>query len=335
MSGGCRIASIAYALGSRPTATRDLCPESKGWNPEELIENTGIQSRPIAGPNETALDLGVAAAEKLFKEQAVQPDEIDTLIFCTVTPDYPAPGNGYLAHGRLNLATDCQVFDLSHGCSGFLNGLQLAQLQFETPGKQNVLLINGDTLSHYCHPEDRGTFPIFGDGAAATLLTPRTPDARLGPVEMRSLGREWERVLIRSGGRRLTGSSHSRLDPLENIRSDAHISLDGGAILAMIRRHVPELMAFSLDRAETKWEDVDHFFFHQASLRTLNWLRKRLEIPLEKTWDHLQNRGNLSAASLPILLRDAQDEGRLHQGDRCLVTAFGSGFSMGCAVIKW
>ncbi|MDR2441055.1 MAG: ketoacyl-ACP synthase III [Planctomycetaceae bacterium] len=165
------IRSIAYYLPENYLGNAELAQSFPNWTEEKIVYKLGIERRPIAALEETATDMGVKAAENLFENGCCEPEAIDFLLFCTQSPDYFLPTSACLIHERLGLPKSCGALDFNLGCSGYIYGLSLAKGIIETGSAQNVLLITSETYSKYINREDRGSRPLFGDGASATLIS--------------------------------------------------------------------------------------------------------------------------------------------------------------------
>src|SRR5688572_23826268 len=166
-----QIAQIEYHLPSRIVTNEELEAANPAWEMGNVVQRTGVLARHIAAEDETALDLGAQACGKLFASRSAARDQVDALIFCTQSQDYIMPPNSCLLHQRLELPENVFTFDFNSACAGFVHGLSLADSLVRSGRFRNVLLVNADTYSKFIHPQDRSTRVLFGDGAAATLLT--------------------------------------------------------------------------------------------------------------------------------------------------------------------
>ncbi|MDR1140164.1 MAG: ketoacyl-ACP synthase III, partial [Planctomycetaceae bacterium] len=165
------IRSIAYYLPENYLGNAELAQKFSNWTEEKIVYKLGIERRPIAASEETAVDMAVKAAENLFENGCCEPEEIDFLLFCTQSPDYFLPTSACLIHERLGLPKSCGALDFNLGCSGYIYGLSLAKGMIETGSAQKVLFITSETYSKYINHEDRASRPLFGDGASATLIS--------------------------------------------------------------------------------------------------------------------------------------------------------------------
>jgi 3-oxoacyl-[acyl-carrier-protein] synthase III len=331
---------IAYCLPETVRTNEDLVKLNPGWNSAGIYAKTGIRSRRITAAGETAADLGFRAATNLIETLPIDRSTIDALIFCTQSADYLLPASACLLQSRLGLPSSCAAFDFGLGCSGFVYGLWLAQALAASGAAANILLIAGDTLSKYCNPHDLVTATIFGDGAAATLIT-ATPDravASLGPTVVGTDGRGGPHLIVKAGGARLERTSATaevRRDTSGNQRSDEQLYMNGPEIYGFTLMRVHAGIQQLLDKAGLGWSDIDLFLLHQANHFMLEQLRKQMNIPAEKMPIDLETIGNTGSAALPILLSRCQTQKVLRPGQRCVVAGFGIGFSWSMMLLDW
>ena len=175
-----KIAAVAYHLPERILSDTEIARLHPEWDIARISQKTGIVERRRAGEDETALDLGVRAAERLFEENGLSREMVDAAIFCTQNPDYVLPPNSCLAHARLGLRADIPVYDLSHGCAGFVSALSMADALVRAGRARHVLVITADTYSKRMNPDDRTVQTLFGDAGAATLVSESDAVARSG-----------------------------------------------------------------------------------------------------------------------------------------------------------
>jgi 3-oxoacyl-[acyl-carrier-protein] synthase-3 len=332
------IKAIASFLPPTRLTNEDLAAQLGNWTAEEIRQKTGICSRPIAGPDECASDLGVAAAQRLFEGGACRPEDIDFLMFCTQTPDYALPATACLVQRRLQLRTDCGAIDFNQGCSGFVYGLAVAKGLIEAGTVRSVLLITAETYSKWIHPRDRSVRTIFGDGAAATLVVGVQDEQDLiGPLVLGTDGSGWQNLVVPvSGARRRrtaeTGVASERDGG--NWRSDENLYMNGPEILTFTLRTVPQAVRALLERWQHRVEDVDLFVFHQASRFMLERLRDKMGLPAQKFWIDMEECGNTVSATIPIALETAMAQGRVASGSRVMLVGFGVGYSWAAAMIR-
>ena len=312
-------------------------PENVEYNSVEgrLTHKIGVYKRPTALPEECASDLAVSAAEKLFSKYKVNRSTVDAVILCTQTPDYIMPATACVIHGRLGLSTKCMAFDINQGCSGYIYGLSLAKGLVESGQAENVLLLTADTMSKLVHPKDMRVKPIFGDSAAATLISgtySRTEflrDFRFG-----TKGADFRRIIVHHGAMRMKYADpevalREVTDNYGNVRSDAHLYMDGKSVLNFTSEVVPLMMYDILRSARLSMDDISNFIFHQANKFMLENIQNICDIPDDgRYFNNCEDIGNTASASIPNTINRMQERD-IVLGKRCLLMGFGVGLSWG------
>ncbi len=321
------IGPISVHLPAKVETNEQLAAEFPRWDLKLIESKTGIAKRHIAGPDECASDLGVAACQKLFHEYDVDPHSIDFLLFCTQTPDYPLPTTACLMQERLGLKTSCGALDFNLGCSGFVYGLAIADGLIRTGAVKRVLLVTAETYTKYIDSADRSLRTIFGDGAAATLLdakeTPSLSSFRFGTD-----GSGADTLLVTDGGARSASGAHQ---PRHRQRWKSKLYMDGPALINFTVAAVPELIDEILEEAQLKQSDIDLFLLHQATKKMLQQLQERLELDDERIPILLKDCGNTVSSTIPILISDLRSRQVLRAGLKTLLIGFGVGWSWaGC-----
>jgi 3-oxoacyl-[acyl-carrier-protein] synthase III len=321
------IGPIAVHYPEKAETNEQLKADFPHWDIDLIYEKTGIAVRHIAGPDECASDLGVAAAEKLFSQHDIDPDSIDFLLFCTQTPDYPLPTTACLMQTRLGLRTSAGALDFNLGCSGFVYGLALADGLIRTGSVRRVLLITAETYSKYIHPTDRSLRTIFGDAAAATLIEAAdTPT--LSAFQYGTDGQGADTLLVTEGGARRPPNVHK---PRHRKRWPSALYMDGPSLLNFTVAAVPKLVEDILKVAELSGEAVDLYLMHQATRKLLEQLQQQLGLDDEKLPIRLEDCGNTVSSTIPILIRQLRDVKKLRPGMRSMLVGFGVGLSWaGC-----
>ena len=321
------IGPIAVHLPEKVEDNDFLAAEYPRWDMPLIYQKTGIRARHIAAPNETASDLGVFAAERLFAEHGIDRSTIDFLLFCTQSPDYVLPTTACLMQERLGLGTSTGALDFNLGCSGFVYGLSLADGLIQSGSARRVLLVTSETYSKYIDSTDRSLRTIFGDGAAATLIEP-SPEPSLGSFAFGTDGRGGDTLLVTEGGARKTDT----LQPRKRKRWPSSLYMDGPELVKFTLEVVPPLVDKLLAGAKWTREDVDYFLLHQATTFMLDHIRTRLKLDRELTPEALQEYGNTVSSTLPILIHDLRKKQQLCPGKQTLLVGFGVGLSWaGCA----
>lgn len=332
------INGIAFSLGENIVTNTDLQAENPSWEMGKVLERTGVYSRPVAAPETTALDLGFRAAVEILEKLDLKVDEIDALIFCTQTPDYVLPPNSTLLHGRLNMLSNVMAFDISHACSGFMYGLGIAKSLVASGAANKVLLVTADTYSRLIHPGDRSIRPLFGDGAAATVISRGNPELTVLDMSFNTAGKQADRFIIKSGGcrqPRLHGRDLVELDKSGRVDSPDHIHMDGLGVLSFFNNVVPAAVREILSKNSKTLDDISLFVFHQASRLALQGITKSLGIPKDRFVEDMEDTGNLVSSSVPVALARAIAQQRLSDGDLVLLCGFGVGLSWSTALVEF
>jgi 3-oxoacyl-[acyl-carrier-protein] synthase-3 len=332
------IQAIEFHLPDQVLDNDRLALELGDWSAQKIEHKTGIRTRHIVQPEECASDLALAAARKLFGSGACAPAEIDYLLFCTQSPDYFLPTTACLLQTRLGLRTSCGASDFNLGCSGFVYGLGMAKGLLESGQARNVLLLTADTYSKFIHPQDRSVRTLFGDAAAATLVSGvRSGECLLGPFVYGTDGRGAENLIVPTGGLRspIVQGAEVMEDSDGNKRTINNLRMNGPEIFNFTLRVVPQVVDDLFRVAGKKMEEIDLFVFHQANQYMLEHLRKKLGIPPEKFLVCMRDCGNTVSSTIPIALRMAQLDGRLKPGDLLMLVGFGVGYSWAATLARW
>ena len=320
------IAAIEYHFPESVLNNEMLQADFPDLAATKIEQKTGIATRHITAPGECASDLAEQAARKLFASGACAPGDIDFILLCTQSPDYFLPTTACLLQHRLGISCSAGALDFNLGCSGFIYGLGLAKGLIESGQARNVLLLTAETYSKFMDHGDRNVRTIFGDAAAATLVSGREGDECIGPFVYGTDGSGAENLIVRSGASR---------QPLAAQTADAHLFMNGPEIFNFTIRTIPACINHFLERTQFQLADIDLWVFHQANTYMLNHLRQKLNIPAEKFYISMSDCGNTVSSTIPIALRRAQAEGRLRTGDKIAVVGFGVGYSWGATLISW
>jgi len=332
-----RIAAIAYALPEMVLTNENLREKYPDWDFDRLVARTGVRERRIAAEGETALDLAEIACQRLINERGLDPATVDAVIFSTQTPDHLIPSNACILHGRLGLRRDAPAFDASGGCAGYLFGLRQAQDMLANKNAHNILFVTADTYSRLIHDEDRATRCLFGDGAAASLITPTDDGRGILDIALGTDGRYYDRFIVPAGGARQSLNDETAApaqDKSGNIRTAENIVMDGMGVLSFFNSTIPGEVKNILEKNNMFPDDIDFFVFHQASGAALDSLQKALRIPDEKMIREMEKTGNLVAASIPVALKRAIENEKINEDSILLLCGFGVGLTWGTAIVK-
>jgi 3-oxoacyl-[acyl-carrier-protein] synthase-3 len=321
------IGPISMHLPERVETNDDLSALFPKWDLDLIYSKTGIAERHLAAPDECASDLGVAAAEKLFKDHNVDRSTIDFLLFCTQTPDYPLPTTSCLMQHRLGLPTTVGALDFNLGCSGFVYGLSLADGLIRSGAARRILLITAETYSKYIHAEDRSLRTIFGDGAAATLVESSDVPS-LSAFSFGTDGAAGDALMVNSGGARPEADA---LRPRTKWRWESKLYMDGPGLIRITLDTVPHTITKVLEKGKVTDEDIDLYLVHQATHKLLESLRQEMHMDESRMPTVLREFGNTVSSTIPIIIHQLRADGRLRRGTRSLLAGYGVGFSWaGC-----
>lgn len=325
------IKAISYYLPQKIVTNEDLVKEFPEWTVEKIATKIGVSERHIAADDETAGDMAVLAAEKLFAEHNIDRSAIDMVVLCTQSPDYFLPSTACIIQGKLGLKERCGAFDIDLGCSGYEYGLAIAKGFIVAGISTNVLLLTAETYNKHIHPNDKGNRTIFGDAATATLVSTEG-FARIGEFVLGSDGNEADKLICKTGGwRQHEPANDCIVDENLNIHSSDHLFMDGKAIFDFTADIVPVLVDDTMRINSISMNDVDLFVFHQANKFMINYLRKLIGIDRDKFYIFLEKVGNTVSSTIPIALCEAQRESKLK--GNVLIAGFGVGLSYGATVL--
>lgn len=327
------IKALSYNLPEKVLTNADIAKDFPEWTEEKIAAKIGILERHITVEGETASDLACGAAEKLFAANNIDRQTIDYLIFVTQSPDYHLPTSACVIQARLGLSNRITAIDVNLGCSGFVTGLSLAKAVVVSGQAQNVLLLTAETYSKYMHKRDKGNRTIFGDGAAATLVSIEG-FARIGNFVIGTDGNGAENLIVKSGcARNPRPLNDLKFDDFGNPCSSDHLYMDGPAILNYSLESIPQLFADVLEKNGETNDDIDLHVYHQANIFLANLERRKLKIVPEKYYVNIAKVGNTVSSTIPIALCMALEDGTLKQGMKVLSMAQGLGYTWGGMVL--
>ena len=329
------IKALSYYLPERIVTNAELLKDFPEWSVDKVTAKVGVTSRHLAADNETAGDLAEKAARRLFEEYGISPSEIDFLFLCTQSPDYFLPSTACLLQHRLGIPVTSGAFDYNLGCSGCIYGLAVAKGLVSAGIARNVLLLTAETYSKYLHPSDKSNRSIFGDGAAACLIS-TDGFAEIGDFVCGTDGSGAENLIVKTGAskqRKPTGIFKE--DEEGHTWYDDYLYMNGGAIFNFTLETVPVLVRQLLDKSGSQKKEIDYFIFHQANKFMLNTIRKVCVLPKEKFYVSLENTGNTVSSTVLIGLKDCLLNGTIKAGMQVVVAGFGVGLSWGGTILKF
>ncbi|PID48207.1 MAG: 3-oxoacyl-ACP synthase [Proteobacteria bacterium] len=297
---------------------------------EWIVQRTGIKERRIASKDQAASDLGVEAAQIALQRANLDAKDIDAVICATLSPDYlTMPSTAAVISHKLGIHGKA-AFDISAACSGFVYLLNLAKPLIEADTYKNVLIVGAEKTSAFVDYTDRGTCILFGDGAGACIIgQTKDKNKSILSVQTGADGR-YADLLITPGCGSENPCSKEVLDQKLNF-----MKMSGNEVFKIAVKTLTQDVIDILEKNNIKPNEVDHFIPHQANLRIIEAVRAKLDFPIEKTIFTIQKYGNTSAASIPMAINEAYEQGRIKPGDLMLLDTFGGGFTWGSALLRF
>lgn len=310
-----------------PVVTNQDLAVSLGFDSDWIVQRTGIRERRHAPSEMATSDLCCEAITRCLADAEVAPADVDMLVVGTFTPDMAFPSTACLIQNRLGLF--CGAFDVQAACAGFMYALVIGAQFVKSGNARNCLVVGGDTNSRVLNPADLKTYPLFGDGAGAVLLTQGGDDQGFISYQLGADG---------SGSDLLSRPAcGSRMPPTaEALEADLHyMQMDGRAVFRwavnMVTNSTQEVLRF----ANLTADDVRLFVPHQANIRIINAVGDVIGFPRDRVYKNIDKYGNTSGGSIPIALDEARRDGLIEKGDALLLSGFGAGLTWGSAVLRW
>lgn len=296
-------------------------------NDEWIVTRTGIKERRLAASHEATSDLAYNAAKQAIANAGLTVDDIDLIIVATITPDMSFPSTACLVQDKLG--AKCPAFDLSAACSGFIYSLTVANGMIQSGLYRRVLVIGAETLSRITDYTDRNTCILFGDGAGAVVVGEVPAGRGFQSFEIGADGSGGELLKVTGGGSRKPASA-------ETVANKEHsIYMAGNEVFKFAVRIMGNAAEEAIAKAGLTKGDIDLLVPHQANIRIIQSSLNRLELSEEKAMINLDKYGNMSAASIPVALAEAVEQGRVREGDKICLVGFGGGLTWGASVIVW
>jgi 3-oxoacyl-[acyl-carrier-protein] synthase III len=323
-----KITALGRYVPPRIVTNYDLAKMVETSN-EWIIERTGIHQRHWVDRGTPTSELGVKAVDDLLKRRGIEADEIELIIVATVTPDMFFPSTACVIQSKIR-ATRCWGFDISAACSSFLYAMSAGAQFIESGHHKKVLIVGADVMTSILDPADRATLVLFGDGAGAILLEP-SEDEELGILD-------YYHEIDGSGGDHLYMPGGGSLNPSssETIEKRMHyVHQNGPAVFKFAVRKMEELTRLMLERNRLTGGDLGAFIAHQANMRIIDATADKIKLDPDKVIKNIHKYGNTTAATIPLAIGDAIDEGKLKKGDLVLFAAVGAGFTSGAVLARW
>lgn len=329
------IKGISYYLPKQVVTNEELLQEFPEWSVDKVAAKVGVNSRHVAAIDETAGDMAEKAARKLFVEYKIEPKIVDFVIFCTQSPDYFLPSTACILQNRLGIPTTAGAFDYNLGCSGCVYGIAMANSFIESGLAKNVLILTAETYQKYLHPSDKSNRSIFGDAAAACLVSTEGI-AEIGKCILGTDGSGANNLILKTGAARCKNiTGYVMVDEDGHKCFDDYLYMNGSAIFNFTLDAVPAMMNKILEKNNLQNDEVDYYVFHQANKFMLNTIRKVCGLPKDKFYINLEETGNTVSSTVFIALKDNIDKGTIAQGMKVMIAGFGVGLSWGGTILKF
>ncbi|MEX0824932.1 MAG: beta-ketoacyl-ACP synthase III [Pirellulaceae bacterium] len=327
---GVKIAATGSYVPERVVTNEDLA--ALGCDSDWILRRTGILERRHAAASEATSDLAYASAVRCMQRAEVTADQLDLILVATITPDHPTPSTA--CHLQRRLGAVAPAMDIGAACAGFMYAAVTGAQFIASGNARRVLVVGADLMSRTVDPEDKKTYPLFGDAAGAALLVPdhNQDESQLAGMLSYTLGSEGcggEMLCINAGG------SRRALSPEAWDAGGQYLRMDGRAVFKWAVRVVAESSQSVLREAGVAATDVQLLILHQANQRIIDSAVADLGIERDRVFVNLERYGNTSAASIPLALDEAVRAGRLQRGDYVLMCGFGAGLAWGTALIRW
>lgn len=292
---------------------------------EWILSRTGIEERKIS-ETEDCSDLAYNAAKKALEKSGVTPEELDLIIVATVSPDAFCPSVSCLVQDKLK-AVNATAFDINAACSGFVYGLITADALIKTGNYKKALVVGSEVLSKIIDWEDRTTAVLFGDGAGAAIIGASEEEGLVAGCTS-SQGDKWMHL---TAGALDLNSPFSKIEE----KKKKTLSMNGREVFKFATGVMVENITKVLEKSGLTLEDIDYIVPHQANVRIIDFVAKKLDLPLEKFYVNLNRFGNTSSASIPLALNEMDDKGLLKKGQKIILVGFGAGLTSGALIINW
>lgn len=295
---------------------------------EWITERTGIKERRIAAPEQATSDLAFEASIKALKNANLTAKDIDLIIVATVSPDMLVPSAACILQMKLG-ASNAVAFDINGACTGFIYALSVAEKFIKTGASKRALVIGAEMFSRFTDWTDRSTCVLLADGAGAVIVEPTKKDEGIQIIDIFSDGTMWDFIHMPAGG--------SQMPVTEDVIKKRlnFIKMRGNETFKVAVKTLEEVVDATLKKAGITSSELSLLVPHQANIRIIQAMAKRLSLPMEKVMVNINKYGNTSAASIPIALDEANEQGKIKRGDYVMLAAFGAGLTWGASLIKW
>ncbi|WP_395051210.1 3-oxoacyl-ACP synthase III family protein [Flavobacterium sp.] len=328
---GAILKAIEYVYPKQKITNHDLSVQFPDYDFSKFEEKVGIKNRYWVQEHETAFDLAKEACNKLFKK--IDKEDVDYILYCTQSPEYFLPTTACILQNHLGLKNNIGALDFNLGCSGFAYGISLAKGLINSGQAKNVLLVTAETYSKYLHPNDRSNRAIFGDAAAATLIT-FSEEENIGEFLFGTDGSGFDKLIVKNGCSRFPYNTQAEeiIYGTENVYTDNHLYMNGPEVFDFTNTVIPNFTKEIVNKNNISISEVQQFVFHQANSFMLNFMRKRLKIDSNSFFIDMEDGGNTVSCTIPIALKKYSQKGC--ESENIIVVGFGVGLSWAGGLIK-
>ncbi len=297
---------------------------------EWIFDRTGIRERRVAPPQAAASDISIPASKNALEAAGMDPKDVDLIIVTTLTPDSLCPSTACWLQAQIG-AERAAAFDLNAACSGFVYGLQVGDAYIRSGLMRNILVVSVDLMTRTVDWSDRGTCVLWGDGAGAVVMGP-AENGEKGLIDsyIYSDGHDADKIVIMGGGTKLPP-----MTPEETESNERTLKMKGQETFKTAVRHFTDVCREVLEKNDMTVDDIDVFIPHQANIRIIDAVAKRLELDRDKVVVTIDKYGNMSSATIPVALDEWVREGKIKHGDNVLMAAFGGGLTWGAVLVEW
>lgn len=328
---GAILKAIEYVYPKQKITNDDLSVQFPDYDFSKFEEKVGIKNRYWVQEHETAFDLAKEACNKLFKK--IDKEDVDYILYCTQSPEYFLPTTACILQNHLGLKNNIGALDFNLGCSGFAYGISLAKGLINSGQAKNVLLVTAETYSKYLHPNDRSNRAIFGDAAAATLIT-FSEEENIGEFLFGTDGSGFDKLIVKNGCSRFPYNTQAEeiIYGTENVYTDNHLYMNGPEVFDFTNTVIPNFTKEIVNKNNISISEVQQFVFHQANSFMLNFMRKRLKIDSNSFFIDMEDGGNTVSCTIPIALKKYSQ--KVCESENIIVVGFGVGLSWAGGLIK-
>ena len=326
------IAGMGFFVPPKIVTNHDL---SKYMNTSDewIRERTGIQERRFVEKGMGPSDMAIPATEQALESAGLSVGDIDFMIFATSTPDYYIPGSGCLLQDKMDF-NEIGALDIRVQCAGFVYGISIAEQYIKTGTFENILLIGAEAQTTAMELNDNGrdVSVIFGDGAGAVIISGTEEDKGILSTHMHSEGKYFKELWMEAPA---SNAGMPRISPEDLEAGKQYLKMNGREVFRHAIVRFVEVIHECLEKNKLKVEDIDMLIPHQANLRITQMVQKKLGLNDDQVFSNIHKYGNTTAASIPIALTEAVNDGKISKGDKVVLASFGSGFAWASTVMKW